>query len=79
MECSDSSLRVALKSIHSDLANKKGCLVPLSVKPRMCAKKYIFVVGGSKRELNTVWDRGPDFNYVSTERFDTFKRWEYLK
>ena len=73
-QCNDSSLRVALKSIHSDLLNRKGCLVPLNVAPRKCAKKDIYVIGGSKRELHSVWDRGLEMNYVSVEKFNTFSR-----
>lgn len=75
-QCNDSSLRVALKSVYSDLLNQKGCLVSLHVKPRKCAKKYIYVIGGSKRELRSVWDRGLEMNYVSIEKFDKFaKQW----
>lgn len=77
-ECSDSSLNVALKSVYNDLINKRGCLVSLGVKPRLCAKKDIFVIGGSKREVKVVWDGGLDFNYVTPERFDTFTR-EWIK
>lgn len=73
-QCNDSSLKIALRSIHSDLLNRKGCLVPLNVKPRKCAKKDIYVIGGSKRELRTVWDRGLEMNYVSVEKFNTFTR-----
>ncbi|XP_060530091.1 actin-binding protein IPP [Cylas formicarius] len=72
--CSDSSLKVALKSVRSDIANRRGCLVPLNVKPRKCAKKDIYVIGGSKRELHSVWDRGLEMSYVSIEKFDTFSR-----
>lgn len=73
-ECTDSSLRVALKSIHNDLISKKGCLVPLYVHPRLGAKKHIFVIGGCKREFNNILNKGFECNYVSIERFDTFKR-----
>lgn len=77
--CNDCSLRVALKSIYTDLLNKKGCLVPLNVKPRNSAKKDIYVIGGSKRELKSVWDRGLDMDYVGIEKYDTFKReWHQL-
>ncbi|KAF5272142.1 hypothetical protein FQA39_LY01224 [Lamprigera yunnana] len=72
-ECTDSSLRVALKSIRNDLTSKKGCLVALNVFPRLGAKKHIFVVGGSKRELNNL-NRSCESSYVTIERFDTFKR-----
>lgn len=74
VECNDSSLRVALKSIHSDLASRKGCLVPLGVHPRLGSKKHIFVIGGSKREANNILNKGYECNYVSIEKFDTFKR-----
>lgn len=74
-DCTDVSLRTALKSLHLDLMNKKGWLVPLFVKPRLCARKDIFVIGGSRRELNTVSLRGPDFNYVAPERYDTRKKY----
>ncbi|CAH0556156.1 unnamed protein product [Brassicogethes aeneus] len=75
-QCNDSSLKIALRSIHNDLVNQKGCLVKLNVRPRKCAKKDIYVIGGSKRELNSVWDRGLEMDYVSIEKFDTFtKEW----
>lgn len=74
-ECPDTSLKVALKSVHSDMINQKGALVPLDVKPRKCAKKDIYVIGGSKRELHSVWDRGLEMDYVSIEKFDTFTRY----
>lgn len=73
-DCTDVSLRTALKSLHLDLINKKGWLVPLFVKPRLCARKDIYVIGGSRRELNTVSVRGPDFNYVGPEKYDTRKK-----
>lgn len=73
-ECPDSSLKVALKSVHNDMINQKGALVPLNVKPRKCAKKDIYVIGGSKRELHSVWDRGLEMHYVSIEKFDTFTK-----
>ncbi|KAI4461309.1 kelch protein [Holotrichia oblita] len=71
-ECNDSSLKVALKSVHNDLVNRKGCLVPLTVNPRICAKKDIYVIGGNKREF--VWHRGSESYCVSVVKFDTFKR-----
>lgn len=73
-DCRDVSLHTALKSLHNDLVNKKGWLVPLFVKPRLCAKKDIFIVGGSRRELDAVCVRGPDFNYVNPLRYDTSKK-----
>ncbi|KRT81641.1 BTB And C-terminal Kelch domain containing protein [Oryctes borbonicus] len=71
-DCNDCSLKVALKSIHNDLVNRKGCLVPLMVNPRICAKKDIYVIGGNKREL--VWHRGSESYCVSVVKFDTFKK-----
>jgi actin-binding protein IPP len=50
-ECGDVSLKVALKSVRNDLITKKGSLVALGVTPRMAAKKDIYVIGGSKREI----------------------------
>ncbi|XP_019875864.2 actin-binding protein IPP isoform X2 [Aethina tumida] len=73
-QCTDGSLKIALRSVHSDLLTQKGCLVPLDVKPRKCAKKDIYVIGGSKRELHSVWDRGLEMDYVSIEKFDTLTR-----
>lgn len=74
-DCSDESLKVALRSIRKDLVSKKGNLVSLIVRPRLCAKKDIFVIGGSKRELISTWTRSSGcYTYNSVERFDTFKR-----
>lgn len=72
-ECQDASLKVALRSIHNDLASKKGSLVPLYVQPRKYAKKNIFVIGGSKREPTSGWHRS-ESSFTSVERFDTFRR-----
>ena len=44
-ECSDISLKVALRSIQKDLVSKRGSLVPLYVQPRLCARKKILVIG----------------------------------
>ncbi|XP_017777106.1 PREDICTED: actin-binding protein IPP-like [Nicrophorus vespilloides] len=72
--CNDSSLRVALRSVHDDLKNRKGCLVPLSVKPRLCAKKDIYMIGGSKRERYPTFRQRSELNYAAVEKFDVFKR-----
>ncbi|XP_046686413.1 actin-binding protein IPP-like [Homalodisca vitripennis] len=74
VECTDISLKVALRSIRNDLLMRKGNLVPLSVFPRLCAKKDIFVIGGSKRELMSAWTRSSECTFESVERFDTFRR-----
>ncbi|XP_054272226.1 actin-binding protein IPP-like [Macrosteles quadrilineatus] len=73
-ECTDTSLKIALRSVHNDLLTRKGNLVPLSVFPRLCAKKDIFVIGGSKRELMSAWTRSCECTFESVERFDTFRR-----
>lgn len=73
-DCTDSSLKVALRSIYKDLVTKKGSLVPLFVHPRACAKKDIYVIGGSKREMTTGWNRTSESIFESVERFDTFRR-----
>ncbi|KAJ4431679.1 hypothetical protein ANN_20280 [Periplaneta americana] len=73
-DCGDGSLKVALRSVRKDLVTKKGSLVPLYVHPRLCAKKDIFVIGGSKRELVSAWTRSSECTFESVERFDTFRR-----
>nr|CAD7443081.1 unnamed protein product [Timema bartmani] len=73
-ECGDGSLKVALRSVRKDLVTKKGSLVPLFVHPRLCAKKDIFVIGGSKRELVSAWTRSSECTFESVERFDTFRQ-----
>ncbi|KAL7293115.1 hypothetical protein TKK_0013268 [Trichogramma kaykai] len=72
-ECSDSSLIVALTSIQKDLLNNKGCLVPLQAQPRLCAKKNILVIGGSKREHSTDgWVRPAESTYQIVNKYDTY-------
>ncbi|KAI5719516.1 hypothetical protein M8J76_011299 [Diaphorina citri] len=76
-ECTDASLKVALRSIRKDLITRKGSLVTLYVQPRLWAKKDIYVIGGSKREsVITSWTRAESFEstYQTVERFDTFRR-----
>lgn len=65
---------MALLSLRKDLITKKGNLVPLTVHPRLCAKKDIFVIGGSKRELVSAWTRACECTFESVERYDTFRR-----
>ncbi|XP_066998261.1 actin-binding protein IPP [Anabrus simplex] len=73
-DCRDASLKVALRSVRKDLVTKKGSLVPLYVYPRICAKKDIFVIGGSSRELVSSWTRSLEHTLESVERFDTYHR-----
>ncbi|RZF34385.1 hypothetical protein LSTR_LSTR008924 [Laodelphax striatellus] len=72
-ECSDASLKVALRSVKKDFVLKKGSLVPLYSNPRLCAKKDIFVIGGSKRELVCTWTKSYECTFESVERYDTFR------
>ncbi|KAK2583482.1 hypothetical protein KPH14_009450 [Odynerus spinipes] len=73
LECKDASLIVALRSIEKDLISNKGCLVPLHAQPRLCAKKNILVIGGSKREQAAdSWGRAAESTYESIEKYDTF-------
>ena len=71
-ECSDISLKVALTSVKRDIALRKGSLVTLAAQPRLNAKKNIYVIGGSQRELGSAWTRS-ECTYQSVEVFDTFK------
>lgn len=70
--CTDISLKVAMSSVKKDLISQKGSLVALYVKPRKSAKKNIYVIGGSKRELGSAWTRS-ECTYQTVECFDTFK------
>lgn len=73
MECKDASLIVALRSIQKDLISNKGCLVPLHAQPRLCAKKNILVIGGSRREHSAdSWGRAAESTYETIEKYDTF-------
>lgn len=74
-ECNDGSLIVALTSIQKDLLSNKGCLVPLRAQPRLCAKKNILVIGGSKREHATEsWVRPVESTYETINKYDTFNK-----
>lgn len=68
----DASLKVALRSVKKDLVLKKGNLVPLLAYPRLCAKKTIFVIGGSKREIVKTWTRSLEWTYDTVERYDCY-------
>ncbi|XP_012274970.1 actin-binding protein IPP [Orussus abietinus] len=73
LESKDASLNVALRSIQKDLVSNKGCLVPLHVQPRLCAKTNILVIGGSKREPSADnWARAAESTYETIQKYDTF-------
>lgn len=73
IECKDASLNVALRSVQKDLLGNRGCLVPLHTQPRLCAKKNILVIGGSKREhCAESWGRPAESTYTTIEKYDSF-------
>ncbi len=72
-ECADASIRVALNSVKQDLLSRKGSLVPLNAHPRRAAKKNVYVIGGSQRELRSAWTKS-ERTYNTVEVFDTFER-----
>ena len=72
-DCIDISLKVAMRSIQSDLSSQRGSLVTLKVQPRQCARKTIYVIGGSKRELISSWTKS-ECTFESVEALDTFKK-----
>jgi actin-binding protein IPP len=75
-KCNDGSLTVALTSIKKDLICNKGCLVPLRAQPRLCAKKNILVIGGSKREYSTDgWVRTAESTYKTINKYDIFNKY----
>lgn len=73
--CNDGSVKLALRSIRNDMFLKKGNLSPLVVQPRLRAKKDIFVIGGSKRELTSSWTKSYECTFETVEKFDTFKKY----
>ncbi|XP_044755911.1 actin-binding protein IPP [Coccinella septempunctata] len=75
-DCSDSSVRVALKSFYNDILEKKFCLVSGSSEPREWANRYIYVLGGSKREMKSFFEAGLIVDYLGLEKFDiSAKKW----
>ncbi|XP_050089118.1 actin-binding protein IPP [Anopheles aquasalis] len=72
-ECRDVSLKIALRSVRKDLTSRRGQLVPLRVCPRVCAKKSIYVIGGSRREQSAGWTP-TDWIFESVIKYDIFAR-----
>ncbi|XP_076675062.1 actin-binding protein IPP isoform X1 [Andrena cerasifolii] len=73
LECKDASLLVALRSIQKDLVSNKGCLVSLHAEPRLCVKKNILLIGGSRREHSEHSGcRVIESTYESVEKYDIF-------
>lgn len=77
-ECLDMSLKVALRSVRKDLICRKGQLVPLRACPRICAKKSIYLIGGSRRETSSGWTPA-DTVFDSVIKFDIFRRYFSIK
>lgn len=70
-KCSDSSVKLALKSYVNDIVEKKYSLVSQHAKPREWANRYIYILGGSKREMNEFMEAGLIVDYLGLEKFDT--------
>lgn len=69
LECTDESIKLNLRSVWKDLFFKKDSLSPpLVAQPRLCARRNIFVIGGS------IPCRSPYCILESVEKFDTFKK-----
>lgn len=65
--------------IRKDLAMRKGGLVSPFAQPRLGAKKFIYVIGGSHRELGSAWNHS-EYTFDSVEMFDIYnKRWLQVK
>ena len=54
-------------------ALRKGGLVSLQAQPRLGAKKFVYVIGGSHRELGSAWTHS-EFTYDSVEMFDIYNK-----
>lgn len=76
-ECHDVSLQVALKSVKKDLTSGRGHLVPVRVNPRICAKKSIYVIGGSRREPSNLQSWKTDHHqdiFESVVKYDIYRK-----
>lgn len=71
-ECRDISLRVALISVKKDVSSRKGSLVTLNAQPRLYARKNVYIIGGSQREVGTTWSKA-ECTFHTVEVFDSFK------
>lgn len=79
LECKDASLLVALRSIQKDLVSNKGCLVSLHAQPRLCVKKNILLIGGSRREHSEHSGcRVIESTYESVEKYDIFTGYNHV-
>jgi len=77
-QCRDLSLQVALNSLMKDVSMRKGSLVCAYAAPRRAAKKFVYVIGGSHRELGSAWTK-EEYTYDSVERYDIYaKQWRQV-
>ena len=66
-------------SVIKDVSLRKGSLVCAHATPRRAAKKFVYVIGGSHRELGSAWTK-EECTYDSVERYDIFaKQWQQVK
>ena len=57
---------------------RKGSLVCAYAAPRRAAKKFVYVIGGSHRELGSAWTK-EEYTYDSVERYDIYaKQWRQV-
>jgi actin-binding protein IPP len=78
-QCRDLSLQVALNSVTKDMTLRKGSLVNTHAIPRSAAKKFVYVIGGSHRELGSAWTK-EEYTYDTVERYDIFaKQWRQVQ
>ena len=61
-----------------DVSMRKGSLVCAYAAPRRAAKKFVYVIGGSHRELGSAWTK-EEYTYDSVERYDIYaKQWRQV-
>ena len=57
---------------------RKGSLVCAFANPRKAAKKFVYVIGGSHRELGSAWTK-EEYTYDSVECYDIYvKQWRQV-
>ena len=72
-------LYFCLHSLMKDVSMRKGSLVCAYAAPRRAAKKFVYVIGGSHRELGSAWTK-EEYTYDSVERYDIYaKQWRQVR
>ncbi|XP_045474704.1 actin-binding protein IPP [Harmonia axyridis] len=69
-DTSDSHVKLGLQTYYNDIVEKKYRLVSMNSEPREWAHRYIYVLGGSKREMNSFYEAGLLVDYLGLEKFD---------